>query len=279
MDDPAGDREAHDPYSRVEYRRLIAWPERIRREWPLIDAVLSSGPSRRVVEVGCGPGQHARALAEAGYEVVGVDRSEAMLDSATEEPVPERLSFVPGDMRRLDEVAGGPFGGALCLGNTLPHLTSEEDLEAFAGALARVLAPGAPILLQILNYDRIHDRRIRALPVNFRPIDPEQGGEDDPSELVFLRLMDPLPDGRVRFYPTTLVLRPGGEPPLEIERSREVLLRGWRRAELEQVLAAHGLEPESALAGFEGGLDGPAFDPATSHDLVLVARRSGKPPA
>lgn len=261
----------HDPYSRVEYRRLIAWPERIRREWPLLEEVFSSGPARRIVEVGCGPGQHARALADAGYEVVAVDRSESMIASATEEPVPENLRFVLGDIRGVDELVEGTFGGALCLGNTLPHLSEEEDLAAFAAALARVLEPGAPLLLQILNYDRIHDRRIRALPVSFRPIDPEEGEEESDSELVFLRLMDPLPDGRVRFYPTTLVLRPGAEPPLEIERSREVMLRGWRRAEVEEELTAHGIEPERALGGF----DGAPFDPATSHDLVLVARRAG----
>lgn len=45
-----------DPYSRVEYPKLIAWPERIRREWPLLEEVLSTGPSRRLLELGCGPG-------------------------------------------------------------------------------------------------------------------------------------------------------------------------------------------------------------------------------
>lgn len=252
-----------DPYARVEYRKLIAWPERIRREWPLLEEVLSSGSSRRVVELGCGPGQHARALAEAGFEVVGIDRSEAMMADATEEPVPEGARFVLGDLTEVDRLVEGTFGAALCLGNTLPHLANEAALGAFADALARVLEPGAPFLLQVLNYDRIHDRRVRSLPVSFRPGDP------DGSEIVFLRLMDPLPDGRVRFYPSTLVLTPGEEPPLRLERSREVLLRGWRRAEVEAALWAVGIVPERALGGF----DGTPFDPASSQDLVLVARR------
>lgn len=255
----------HDPYSRVEYRKLIAWPERIRREWRLLEEVLSSGPSRRVLEVGCGPGQHARALAEAGFEVVAVDRSEAMIADATEEPVPEGLTFVLGDMSEVDRLVEGTFGAALCLGNTLPHLADEESLRAFAEALVRVLEPGAPLLLQILSYDRIHDRRIRFLPVSFRPLEGETQGE-----LVFLRLMDPLPDGRVRFYPTTLILTPGEDPPLRLERSREVLLRGWRRAEVEAALRDAGILPERALGGF----DGAPFDPARSQDLILVARRS-----
>ena len=258
----------HDPFARFEYRRLIAWPERIRREWPLLEEVLSSGPSRRVLEVGCGPGEHARAMAEAGFEVVAVDRSEAMLAAATEEPVPEGLRFVLGDMTEVDRLVEGSFGAALCLGNTLPHLADEERLRAFAEALARVLEPGAPLLLQILAYDRIHDRRVRFLPVSFRPPDPGK----EAGELVFLRLMDPLPDGRVRFYPTTLILTPGEDPPLRLERSREVLLRGWRRAEVEASLRGAGIHPERALGGF----DGAPFDPAESQDLVLVARRVKK---
>ena len=252
-----------DPYARVEYRRLIAWPDRIRREWSLIDEVLGSGPSRRIVELGSGPAQHARALVDGGYEVVALDRSESMIESASEEPIPPELELVLGDMVEVDRLTSGTFGGALCLGNTLPHLGDEERLRRFAVALAKVLEPGAPLLLQILNYDRIHDRGIRSLPLSFRP--HEEG------ELVFLRLMEPLPDGRVRFYPSTLLLRPGREPALTLERSREILLRGWRHPEVEEIFREAGLRPERALGGFE---DEP-FDPSESHDLVLVARREG----
>ena len=258
-----------DPYSRVGYRKLIAWPERIRREWPLIGEVLATGPSRRVVELGCGPGQHARSLAEAGFEVVGVDRSAAMIADATAEPPPAGLRFVLGDVTEVDRLVDGTFGAALCLGNTLPHLADEERLDAFAASLARTLEPGAPLLLQILNYDRIHDRRVRFLPVSFRPLEDEAEGE-----LVFLRLMDPQPDGCVRFYPSTLVLTPGEDPPLRLEQSREVHLRGWRRREVEAALEAHDIHPERALGGF----DGSPFDAGESPDLVLVARRADDRP-
>jgi len=260
----------HDPYSRVNYRRLIAWPERIRREWPLLEKVLGSGPSRRVLEVGCGPAQHARALVDGGFEVVAVDRSEAMLAAAREEPLPEGLTLIQGDMLEVDRLVEGTFGAALCLGNVLPQVESEEDLRRFAGALARALEPGAPFLLQILNYHRIHGKGVRALPVNFRP--GPGGGEGevgDGSEIVFLRLMTPLPDGRVLFYPTTLVLEPGAEGPVRVDHGKEVLLRGWRRSEVEEIFADAGLEPERAF----GGVDESPFEPLESQDLVLVARR------
>ena len=62
-----------DPYSRVDYRRLVAWPERIEREWPFLSRVL--GHSGRVIDLGSGTGEHSRFLASKGFAVVGIDSS------------------------------------------------------------------------------------------------------------------------------------------------------------------------------------------------------------
>jgi len=75
-----------DKYSRLEYRRLIAWPSRIEREADLLGRVLSSGPSNRVLDLGCGTGEHSRYLAKEGYRVVAVDSSESMIATAREAP-------------------------------------------------------------------------------------------------------------------------------------------------------------------------------------------------
>ncbi|MFL6195107.1 MAG: class I SAM-dependent methyltransferase [Thermoanaerobaculia bacterium] len=249
-----------DPYSRVEYRRLIAWPQRIQREWPMLSRVLATGPSRRVLDLGCGPGEHSRRLAAEGFDMVGVDASEAMLEQARSEPEPPNLQFVLGDLRDLPAATDGPFGGAICLGNTLPHLLDRDDLLRMARGLRERLSPGAPFLLQILNYDRILETGERALPVNFRP-DPE-------GELVFVRLMTPQEDGTVLFYPMTLLLRPGGDPPLELKHAREVRLRGWRRAELEEAFAEAGFPTREAFGGFDGG----PWEAGSSRDLILVVR-------
>ena len=210
-----------DPFSRCDYRRLIAWPQRIRREAPLLTEVFSAATTRRLLDLGCGTGEHARYLHAQGFEVVGVDRSPAMLEKAHEHPLPPGLEFRQGDLAHLGEVLGGRFGGALCLGNTLPHLTAEAELRGFARGLREHLEPGAPLLLQVLNYERIFGREIRHLPLNVRP------GDEGGSEVVFLRLMDLRPDRRLIFVPSTLRLRPEAEPPLELVRSRRVELKGW----------------------------------------------------
>jgi len=112
----------------------------------------------------------------------------------------------------------------------------------------------------LLNYERIFSRQERYLPMNFRP--------DEAGEIVFLRLMNLHPDGIVTFFPSTLLLRPGHEPPLEIRASKEVRLRGWRPEELERHLEAAGFRVLERLGAF----DGSAFNVADSRDLILVAR-------
>src|SRR5205814_7072190 len=62
---------------------------------------LAAGGVRRVLDLGCGTGGHAIPLARRGYDVVGVDRSEAMLaraaDKAARGPLAGSLSFRHSD--------------------------------------------------------------------------------------------------------------------------------------------------------------------------------------
>jgi len=249
-----------DPYSRIDYRRLIAWPERLRREEPLLREVLGSGPNGRILDLGCGTGEHSRFLASAGFEVTGVDSSAAMLASAREGVSGGNPRFVEGDLPEIGTLVGDGFGAALCLGNTAPHLTEPPSLRRFLGGLASRLLPGAPFLLQVLNYDRIFDKDERALPLNVRA--------DGEERVVFLRLMDPRPDGTVVFNPTSLRWRPGEEPPVSVLASRNVLLRGYRRDELAAALVGAGFAEPSVF----GGMRREAWSP-DSPDTVVVAVR------
>lgn len=249
-----------DRYSRIDYRRLIAWPERIEREAPLLERVLGSGPSKRILDLGCGTGEHARFLVSRGFRVVGVDASESMIDKARDEPLPAGLELHHGDIRELEKVVSGAFGGAICLGNTLPHLREPEDLGRLMAGLRRLLQPSAPLLVQVLNYHRIFTQRLRYLPVNFR--------QDEEGEIVFLRLMEPREDGEVLFFPSTLQLSPGQDPPLSVISAKEVRLRGWRYGEVESALEENGFEDRTLLGSF----DGDRFEPEESPDLIVVAR-------
>ncbi len=256
------EKPGEDLYSRIDYRRMVAWPERIRRESPFLTRCLERAPERSLLDLGCGTGEHSRFFAELGFRVLGVDSSQSMLAKALETPLPENLAFRPGDLGKLRETVSEPFGAAISLGNTLPHLTEREDLGNLFSALGEILLPGGVFIFQILNYERVFKQGIRWLPLNFR--DEEEGGE-----VVFLRLMQPLPEGRVRFCPSTLRFDPSAEPPLRVVRSKIVELRGWTLVDLEPLLQASGL----SIFARHGDMHGGEFLADASQDLVVVAAK------
>jgi SAM-dependent methyltransferase len=260
-DDP---HRPDDPYSRVNYRRLIAWEQRIAREGPFLLSLLDRAPERSVVDIGCGTGEHVAFFAAAGARAVGLDRSEAMITAARDHEAASTGRCVLGDALDARAVLGDepPFGLAICLGNMLPHMGKDADLSRFFEAVRDILRPGGLLLIQLLNYEGFLTTGQRALPVNVRP-------GDDGREIVFLRLMSPADDGRVLFFPATLELDPEADTPLTVTMSRRVELRAWTRADLAPALAAAGFE-----VAFHGDMIGGAFVLEDSSDLVVVATRT-----
>ncbi len=250
-----------DPYGRIAYRGLIAWPERLQREAPLLRRALAAAPSPQLLDLGCGSGEHTRFLTTLGFAVTGVDTSPSQLEDARAADPGGR--YLQASLTELGTVLEAGQGGALCVGNTLPHLCEEAEVYSFFSGLAGVLLPGAPFLLQLLNYDRILDRAERTFPLVLRP------GEAEGENTVFLRLMTHHGGGRLTFTPTHLRYRPGSACPVEVVAAHDVPLRGWRRAELEGLLEKSGFRVEEVL----GTMTGETWT-LTSSDLVILARRA-----
>jgi SAM-dependent methyltransferase len=122
----------------------------------LVDALeLQAG--ERVLDVGCGPGRHAHALARQGIEVVGIDISQRFVDLANEE-APEGARFERADARHLDyegefdaaiSLCQGAFG--LAAGPAAEGSTAlDPDLEVLSG-MARAVRPGGRIALSAFS--------------------------------------------------------------------------------------------------------------------------------
>jgi len=92
----------------------------------------------RVLDLGCGPGRHARSLAGRGIEVVGLDISERFIEIAAED-APPGASFVRADARTMDYDA--EFDAAISLCQGAFGLVPGEDGEVLR-RLVRALKPG-----------------------------------------------------------------------------------------------------------------------------------------
>jgi len=85
------------------------------QEVAFLTDVLDLRPGMRLLDVGCGPGRHARAFAANGIEVVGVDISQRFIDLATE-GAPEAATFIRRDARTLTYDAEFDVAISLCQG-------------------------------------------------------------------------------------------------------------------------------------------------------------------
>ena len=100
---------------------------------------------QRVLELGCGTGRVAAALAEAGLTVTGVDLSPAMLAVARERVAGLPVTLVEADMRTLalDE----RFDAVIVPLSGLQHLETTDDVvDAFAAIARHLAADGLAVI-------------------------------------------------------------------------------------------------------------------------------------
>jgi ubiquinone/menaquinone biosynthesis C-methylase UbiE len=105
------------------------------------------------VDVGCGTGRHSLALAEAGFDVTGIDASAEMVDVARER-APE-LRFEVADLSVWRPQS--PFDGALCRG-VLNDITDDEGRQAALNSVYSMLRPGGLLVLGVREIERTRVR-------------------------------------------------------------------------------------------------------------------------
>jgi SAM-dependent methyltransferase len=101
-------------------------------------------PTGSILELGSGTGRHGRLLADAGYKVFGLERSEAMIKLAHAGGETPGFSCQRGDIRsaRLER----RFDAAISLFHVISYQVSNDDLlETFRTARAH-LSVGAPFV-------------------------------------------------------------------------------------------------------------------------------------
>jgi glycine/sarcosine N-methyltransferase len=256
---------------------MTDWDARLAIEGPFLKTALAEVGTIRVLDAACGSGGHALALARWGYQVVGADVSSAMIALAQRKAAAAGLNvqFWVSDLAALPDAAGVIPGGqpagqvqdpslqfdaVLCLGNSLPHLLTQDELIAALRGMAGVLKSGGLVVLQNLNYDL----RWQTQPRFFAA----QGGTLDGQEVLVWRFADyDQAAGRIAFH-IALFRKKERDWGVQVHTTAQ---RPLFRADLASALGQAGFDDIRAYGRL--GLPTEPFDAGRSADLVITARR------
>lgn len=157
----------HDQlYQRAVYYD-IALQRDVSREAAFIPAVFERHTGRSlasILDIACGPGYHARALARRGVQATGLDYSPGMITLAREYAAQDGVdvAWLQADMRdfRLD----APVDMAICMFDGVDALLTNDDFLRHLRTVAANLNPGGLYLVdcthpRICSYQHYGDYR------------------------------------------------------------------------------------------------------------------------
>ncbi|HVE79747.1 MAG TPA: methyltransferase domain-containing protein [Gemmatimonadaceae bacterium] len=230
-----------------EYEPLFS-PARDRREVARLIELLALPAGARLLDVPCGQGRHAHLLAEAGFDVDGLDYSTHLLAAARRRGTGARLRYTRGDMRRLPRRWAGRFDAVLNLFTSFGFFLDPRDDERVIGEFARVLRPGGVLVWHGGSRDGVV---ARFLARDWWRVGATLVGHE--------RRFDPL-SGLLHVRSSWRGPRASGE--------REHQIRLYTATRLAELFAGAGLIVEQALDGWR---DRPLR--RRSSEMLLVARR------
>jgi len=228
---------------------LLAPSEHVQQEANGLYNLLQLSSTSRVIDVGCGHGRHAIALAERGAEVIGLDFAVALLDRARHlaAGLHSPVRWIRGDMRRL------PFRSACAdaasVMDAFGFFDTEEENEAVLREVARVLTTGGRLGLKVINGGPVL--------AAFRETDRDERDGTVVSVFRTLTLDPPRMTERIRIS--------GNRGNGEYERRQRL----YRVEELRAALDDAGFTVVDVLARPDGG----PFEPAVSPTIWIVGQR------
>jgi len=124
-------------------------------------------PPKSVLDVACGTGGYSIELDKDGYNLTAVDIDSKMIEnlSAKTNNTESKVKFLQANMLHLHEKFDTDlFEAVYCIGNSLVHLDNLSQIKDFFVDVRKLLVKGGTFIFQIINYDRVILKDIKALP-------------------------------------------------------------------------------------------------------------------
>ena len=261
----------HDWLSRYWYL-LVDWKTRLAKEIPDLTALFKKEGVTRILDIGCGTGEHDIALAEAGFYVVGVDLSTRMISVANAaraertKNTRERVQFSHLEYENLSKVFPEKFDAVISMGSVLAHSPKPAAVLKHANT---VLNKKAVVVCQMTNFGKV-------LRVKRRFFDFQIRGANNANEpeCAFLQYYDSEEKG---FLTLNIAVFVRGKTRWTFKGMHATPVAYLHREKLKSLIEDIGFE-DISFFGAEGGfyydyLFREPFNPLESDTLIVVGKR------
>lgn len=225
-----------------------------------------------VLDLGCGTGTLTELLAEAGYDMIGVDSSADMLELAMEKR--DRLGhetlYLLQDMRRLELY--GTVGTVVSVCDSLNYLLSEEELLGVFQLVENYLFPGGIFLF---DFNTVY---------KYAEVIGDVTIAENRDACSFIWENTYYPEEEINEYEVTVFVKNGFSGRAESEKQENLYRkfsethyqRGYTAKQMCRLIGEAGMKTEMVLDA-----DTLAAATDTSERIYIVARcmkdRNGKP--
>src|SRR3989344_980402 len=266
------DEKFHDWLSK-RYDVIVDWKARLENEIPDLVGLFKKENSRTILDIGCGTGMHAIALAKEGFNVVGIDRSNRMVYEASErikslpDKVRQRVKFIHTEYKNLSQaLSGRVFDAGIFMGGSLEHIAN--PLQALK-EVDKVMSKNAVYVCQAANYEKVINVNKRFFSFS---IGKSSYGEE--RELAVLRFYDPKEKG---FLTQNLSIFARGENKWVFRGMNSMAVVDLDKQSITSLFKKIGFPKMSYYGGEKGVyydyLFRKPFKPNQSDVLVVVAKR------
>lgn len=187
---PLTNLERYNDFLSKYYDVFVDWEKRLKFETSSLTKLLKKEKVTRILDIGCGTGEHDIELARKGFHVVGIDTSNLMIKISNQkrnklpQSLRSRVQFVLTEFEDIKNKIGEEFDAAIFMGNALPYIIPSTD--NLIKEVKSVLRKKQPLLIfQLLNFYKVLKTKSRLL--SFKIAKSHLPGTD---EHVFLEFYD-----------------------------------------------------------------------------------------
>lgn len=210
-----------------------------------------------VLDMGCGTGVLTRMMYDMGYDMIGVDISQEMLDEAREKSTDEKYSellYICQDMCELDLYS--TVGTVISTCDSVNYLLEDSEIESCFAGVSNYLYPGG---LFVFDFNTIH---------KYRDVIGESTISEDSLDCTFIWDNYFDTEENINEYDLTLFIR-DDESGLYAKESETHYQRGYEAVEIKDFLEKSGLTPLAFV-------DDTELERENIIDEIVSAKKSGK---